>query len=399
MDVLRVLMIDDGLKDWSGHNAAYALSVLDELCRRGIQCELFANRNISQLDTTRVNVVPAFRNFAAGISLQWRSLPAAINRAARFLYANWSHLLDLFAAVNPYVRRQDVILVLIASSRTTLAYALWFLWLSILRRRLTILFVIHNRPHALFKWEARFLQAAASGHTIIWAAHTTPVQNMCTDALGRQSLLLPLPLGADCTVRPPSRPPDSTIVFSYLGVALVPKGLDILVNAIEGVSDLLRAEKLALVVQCNIHREDQQLEELYQELAALARNIPGIEIIAGPLTPTEYHRRMNDSDLVLIPHRRQFFRFALSGVFTEALSAGKPVVVASDTYMAEELRRFGAGICFEDGNSVALAQAMRAAVDDIEGLRRRAFEAQSVWRGVHNAERYVSELCTVVDHS
>ena len=76
---------------------------------------------------------------------------------------------------------------------------------------------------------------------------------------------------------------------------------------------------------------------------------------------------------------------------------GKPVVVASDTYMAEELERYGAGVCFEDGDPVALAQAMRTAMSDIRNLRLRALEAQSAWQAIHNAERYVTELSAIVD--
>jgi glycosyltransferase involved in cell wall biosynthesis len=182
-----------------------------------------------------------------------------------------------------------------------------------------------------------------------------------------------------------------------LGVAGFPKGLDILVNAVEGILDLLREGKLRLLVQFNIHIASRPLEKLHKELSLRARDIPGIEIVGGPLTPAQYQQAMNDSDVILVPHRRQSYKYALSGIFTEALSVGKPVVVASDTYMAEELQRFGAGICFEDGNPRALAQAIRAAVEDIEGLRRRAFEAQAAWRSMHNAERYVTELYAVVN--
>jgi glycosyltransferase involved in cell wall biosynthesis len=390
-------MIDDGLKDWSGHNASYALSVLDEFNRRGLTCELFANRDIERVHGERVNVHPSFRNFAAGLFFEWRCLPSEANRLARALAANCSHIRDLLGELTSHVRTGDVILVLIASSRTTLAYAIWLLWLSFRGRRVNIVFVLHNSPLKSFRWDARLLEKAGSGHRVFWAAHTDPVRKACADISGHESFLLPLPFGAKSGVQSSRPAEDTRVVFSYLGVALVPKGLDVLVHAIDGVADLLKSGRLRLVVQCNIHRADPQLQELSQELGALARRLPGIEVIAGAFTATEYQQKMSDSDLLLIPHRRQFYKSALSGIFTEALAMGKPVIVASDTYMADELKHYGSGLCFEDGDPIALAEAMRKAMGDIQKLRHRALEAQSAWQAIHNAERYVTELSAIVN--
>jgi glycosyltransferase involved in cell wall biosynthesis len=295
------------------------------------------------------------------------------------------------------VRAGDVILVLIASSRTTLAYAAWLLWLSIIGRRVKIVFIVHDKPLKSFRWDARLLEKAGWGHRVVWAAHTDHGRKACAELTGYESFLLPLPFGAKPAVQSSRGAEDTGVVFSYLGVALIPKGLDILVRAIEGVADLLKSGKIRLVVQCNIHRADPLLQRLLRDLGVIARRLPGIEVIAGSLTPAEYQQKMSDSDLVLIPHRSRFYKFVLSGIFTEALAMGKPVVVASDTYMAEELERYGAGVCFEDGDPVALAQAMRTAMSDIRNLRLRALEAQSAWQAIHNAERYVTELSAIVD--
>jgi glycosyltransferase involved in cell wall biosynthesis len=392
-----VLLIDDGLKDWSGHNAAYALSVVEELCRRGTGCELFANCRMSKLPIDGFPVHLTFQNFAAGMFFESRVLPRALNRLARVASANWSHLRDLFSKVTPYVRKGDLLLVLIASSRTTVAYALWLRWLAMTRRSIAVVFIVHNRPEALFKWEARFLETVGAGHRLYWASHTEPVQKMCAEAVGSRSFLLPLPFGATGTVKSLRSPSGSGVIFSYLGVAGLPKGLDILVDAIDSVTDLLRDGRLKLIVQCNIHLANNRLEELKKRLKALARDIPGIEVIEKALTDAEYRERMSDTDVVLIPHRRQFYQYALSGIFTEALAMGKPVVATSDTYMAKELLRSGAGVCFEDGDPLALAQAMRSVVDNIEALSNRASAAQNAWRAIHNADRYVTDLCAVAE--
>lgn len=391
---MRVLMIDDGLKDWSGHNASYAMAVLDEMSRTCIESELFVSRDIAQVQGTRVNIHPAFRRFAAGLFFNSGVIPSSANRAARFLFANWSHMVDLFRNVTANVGNGDIILVLIASTRTTLAYAAWLRWLLIRKRRVAVVFVLHNAPHAQFKMEARLI-ARISGQRLLWAAHTRHVRDMCTSALGHDAFLLPLPLGATVIAQPVSRATGSPAAFSYLGVAGFTKGLDILVAAIDHLSDLLQNGRLKLLVQFNIHIPNERLEALRQKLLTLADGIPGIVVLSGPLAAAEYEQEMRKADVILIPHRREYYRYALSGIFTEALSMGKPVVVAADTYMAEELKTCGAGVCFEDGNPRSFAYAIRSALEDIENLNRRAVETRSAWRDIHSAERYVTELASM----
>jgi len=390
-------MIDDGFKDWSGHNAAYALSILDELIARGIDCELFVNRAVIPMAARESQIRRAFRIFAAGFSLEWRFAPVFIQRLLRIAFANWSHLRDLLESVSPHIRLGDTVVVLIASSRTTLAYALWLRWLSLSKIPVDAVFIVHNSPHSFFKWETRLLAAAAGKCRVHWAAHTEHVRGRCADLAGGDAFLLPLPFGAlsspeGCR----DRNYGSSLLFSYLGVAGFTKGLDLLADAIEQIQDLLIARRLRLAIQCNVHMKNEPLEQLARRLARLASQVPGIEGIPGALTPAEYRRRLSESDLLLHPHRRRYYQFALSGIFTEALSMGKPVILAAGTYMEEELQRFGGGLSFQDGDAAAFANVIRKAVEDIDSLRSRSAAAQPVWRNTHNAAQYVDKLHALV---
>lgn len=62
-----------------------------------------------------------------------------------------------------------------------------------------------------------------------------------------------------------------------------------------------------------------------------------VRLVTLPMSGDEYRRLLLDADVVLIPYDRDNYYARSSGVFAEALVAGKPVVVPAGTWMATEL--------------------------------------------------------------
>jgi hypothetical protein len=62
-----------------------------------------------------------------------------------------------------------------------------------------------------------------------------------------------------------------------------------------------------------------------------------VELIKRPLSSYDYRRLLQDSDIVVIPYDRDNYYARSSGIFAEALVAGKPVLVPAGTWMASEL--------------------------------------------------------------
>jgi glycosyltransferase involved in cell wall biosynthesis len=83
----------------------------------------------------------------------------------------------------------------------------------------------------------------------------------------------------------------------------------------------------------------------------------------------------------------QFYRSRTSGIFVEALAAGKPVIVTDDTWMSDQLQRYGAGLTFRDQDANGLAGRVRELTANYEHFRAAAERSSRQWAGIHNPER------------
>lgn len=68
-----------------------------------------------------------------------------------------------------------------------------------------------------------------------------------------------------------------------------------------------------------------------------------IATLPGPLTAEAYARELSECDAVLLPYDAERYRQATSGIFIEAVAAGKMPFVTRGTWMADELIRYELG--------------------------------------------------------
>jgi glycosyltransferase involved in cell wall biosynthesis len=89
----------------------------------------------------------------------------------------------------------------------------------------------------------------------------------------------------------------------------------------------------------------------------------------------------------VLPRLLRLYRSQTSGPFVEALAAGKPVVVTDNSWMADQLKKYGAGTTFEDQDSGGLADAIRRLASNYNEFRARACRAAKEWASFHNPDR------------
>src|SRR5262249_9737226 len=137
----------------------------------------------------------------------------------------------------------------------------------------------------------------------------------------------------------------------FLGGARTEKGFPLLVEAIRELLDY----KIDWSIQCH-------LDDPSDTISAEARQIldrivsPPRHRIPEALDSSEYYGLVNSADLIVLPYRERFYRSRTSGIFVEALSAGKPVVTTAGTWMADHIDNGAAGTTFADGNIPELVQ-------------------------------------------
>jgi len=92
-------------------------------------------------------------------------------------------------------------------------------------------------------------------------------------------------------------------------------------------------------------------------------------------------------DLVVWPSRREAYTHCMSGVVSEAIASGVPVVVPAGCIPARIVARQGAGIEYHTHTSSAILAALAEAARDFAGLSARARAAADAWHAQNGSER------------
>lgn len=98
-----------------------------------------------------------------------------------------------------------------------------------------------------------------------------------------------------------------------------------------------------------------------------------IEIISHEQSSADYFANLTHSSLVWLAYEAQPYKALTSGVFTEAASLGKPVIVPQGTWMAEKIAEgYGVGVTFSDSTVRTATEALLDAVRNSDQLAAAA---------------------------
>lgn len=220
----------------------------------------------------------------------------------------------------------------------------------------------------------------AENHRCLWPAGLSVLPIPHTDGVA--------PDGAD---RPRTEHADGRIVLATLGSPDNPyKGFHLVAQAARKAWEAGLGDRMRFRLQVQGRSRDPVLLQAIETV----RRLPGafVEVFDRVLTEKEYFEFVESADVILLPYAADCYHRGTSGTFTEALAAGKPVVVTGDTWMSEQLGRHGAGVVFADGNAEDLLRAMKTVCDQYGELRRRAADAKGAWTAYHNCDNFVREL-------
>lgn len=176
-------------------------------------------------------------------------------------------------------------------------------------------------------------------------------------------------------------PAQQPLVAYYPSNLQAAKGYDLLAEAVEKMSE----RGIRWVVR-----------ELYRPSTpnsmreAADRLRPHAEMVEGILSPDDYRQRMVEADIILVPYRREAFRSRTSGVISDAILLGKPVVTTEGTWCGDQVQRFGNGVTFADGNVEGFIKAVDEVKNNYQRYATRAEEAREPWLQEHSPKAFVN---------
>lgn len=199
--------------------------------------------------------------------------------------------------------------------------------------------------------------------------------------------VLPIPFRQEFVGRSPDV--GGPLLLAFLGEARDEKGFAWLPDLIDDLSaDYVKSGKARFLIQANVGdpRYNPQSTAAVDRLRGLPRDTVELVGLDGPLSPAAYYDLVSAAHVLLVPYDRERYRAASSGTLSEAIAAGRPVVVPSDTWMAAQLP-WAAGEAFEDYNSFVLA--VRRVIDNYPTYAARAAACRGPWLAKHSPDALV----------
>jgi glycosyltransferase involved in cell wall biosynthesis len=397
-----VLLVASGLRGVTGHNFSYTRSVEEALRERGFEVAVFVHKH-AQRELVRD------LGYRAVFSLGTYDLPPGNGR--------WRDLAYLYAQSLIYADEMERALAEHAPFDLVFCHTVSDFeligWDRCLRRtpfrsrlaimeRLTPGFASRSRLkvrlHPYWRLKPHYLGAIRrrlGDDRFLLLTDSSLLAGDYARVYPHRIATLPLPLARAVAVDEPEARPGrrGSLRIGYLGDARPAKGFALLPALAER---LLQGEPggLTLVIQCITNEYEPGVKppglDRLVEMAEMSG--AGIELVHGALTEAAYFELFRSLDLVVLPYIDRHFDEGTSNVFAEALALGKPVVVPSGTWMADQLRRAGAGVEFRRGDGEALVAAVGEAVRGYDELAARAAATARSWREQHNPDSLVDRL-------
>lgn len=175
----------------------------------------------------------------------------------------------------------------------------------------------------------------------------------------------------------------------YLGDARSEKGYQHLPALVEDLwGDYLKTGLAKFTIQSNYNVVGGEAIILEAKLKLSQYPTSAVELINFPLNPDQYYRLLASADIVVLPYNPQNYQ-RTSGVLTEALAAGKPVVVPAKSWLAEQVDDSRASI-YQDPQG--LPESVRRLLEDLPTFTQKAQEFSQHWRSIQSPDYFVECL-------
>lgn len=116
----------------------------------------------------------------------------------------------------------------------------------------------------------------------------------------------------------------------------------------------------------------------------------------GNLSREEYERQLYQSDIILLPYDPIIYKESTSGIFVEAICAGKMVLVKEGSWLAHELRRFDLGALIVDWENPLFFSHLADLTKNIS-LKEGLCKMQEDYRKYHSVESFANKLSELLD--
>jgi glycosyltransferase involved in cell wall biosynthesis len=406
---MEVIFVDNGLIGKGEHSYSLIKLVGERLTRCGVRYRVFGTKSIDPMIVAEIGALPHFSR-----SLYQSENPTPIERCLLRLFAlargracdatipsertsarvlNASFEQDL-AALPPEIWSSDKLIVAPAVSQNQIVGLIRTLRAKADGERPRVVCHLMFAPswtpwgrngklgQSLYR-KAFALAGPMIGKTLFFTTENEAIASVYRGQYGIETRILPVPFGdaepaAPCSGRP---------VFGFFGYSKFEKGFHLLPQAIE----ICRAH--GLDANFTVQLQHGGWEPATVAAERTLRQIPGVRLVEGVLSHEEYTVETGKIDAMLLPYDPVLFGLRGSGIFTQSVAAGRPVIASAGTFAGASIASGKAeGEVFSPQDSAALAAAIMRLCSRLADSHARAAKLAKAFAHTHSAEAYVDVL-------
>ena len=382
---MKVVIIDNSLRNKVGHQYEYDSALAAVLRGRGCTVQVYAHRDLDQYSREELIAVPIFPMSELE---EYRPLPFYVP-FSDFLFGNPSFFLAL-ARAKIHLEDPDLVLDHTITPKHLVGL---FAWRSLLLRKKRTTLVVLLRfdirsQHDELAYRIAFLAKKIMPGRVIFATDSDELAARYSPMVGETIHVLPIPHVPAISAPGGSLPKHSRkVVVAFPGIAGENKGFHFLPEVVDRIA--AAGIDMRFIVQTVMPMPTQILLEALRRLKSFEREV---HIIDRPLSTSEYHAMLQGADCVLLPYDPVRYGGQTSGVFTEALAAGKVVLATRTRWMERNMEQYDSGVFIEEFSSTGILEAIKSYLGNREREEERAAHAAERWRAYHNPDSYVEHL-------
>jgi glycosyltransferase involved in cell wall biosynthesis len=370
---LRLLIVEEALKNRSGHWYEYNRALVGEGRSRGLEVTLLAHRNIDPEIRDELGAEAFFPVTSWDLGYNH---PVPFVRYLGILHHNLRVAVWMIRHFKAQAEPYDVVLVPTVVLYHWLAwrflYALgkgrWFQRLVLISRNnageydpSTGKYVFTASAKALKLALSLFRKPVAEGGVQL-GSDSARLAEQHGILCGVPFMTFPHPRPTSHLPLPRRRDRSQGTVFSALGPPRFEKGSDLILGAVSEILGTVPDFPGRFVLQwsADVFGPDGTAYPLPPEW----KDHPKVEIIRESLDSAGYQKRLDEADVLLLPYRRSQYHARLSGIAIESFQSGVPCICVSDTWVEDCMKEIGGGIAIANEAQRDLSEAILAVSED-----------------------------------
>ena len=406
---MEVIFVDNGLIGKGEHSYSLIKLVGERLTLCGVRYRAFGMKSIDPMIVAEIGAFPHFsrslyenerptpkeerwlRRFASARGRAFDATVPSERTSASVLNAAYDQ--DL-AALPPDIWSSDKLIVAPAVSQNQIVGLVRTLRAKADGERLRVVCHLMFAPswtpwgrngklgRRLYR-KAFALARPMIGKTLFFTTENEAMAALYRNRYGIETSILPVPFGDTEPAAPCSGRPS----FGFFGYSKCDKGFHLLPHAIE----ICRAHGLDANFTIQLQHSGWEPATVAAERAL--RQIPGVRLLEGVLSHEEYTVETGNIDAMLLPYDPVLFGLRGSGIFTQSVAAGRPVIASAGTFAGASIASGKAeGEVFSPQDSAALAAAVMRLSSRLDDSHGRAAKLARAFAHKHSAEAYVDVL-------